>query len=197
MNKGSFLCTFSLCDNSVDVYPLPCPPECAHVRLQSKYVSSSEDSSLPHTYMKEVGNTDSSKGGVEQDQSNFQKFSAYFEDSISSVLSEDQRQGLLRCLFDHRNAFVTDENPNLGFTNEVEHTIILKPNTVTKHQIPYRLPPDKRLILRHHLDELLRQNIIAPVSDKESVPITSPIVLVSKRNKPKLDPNNITREQSL
>ena len=197
VNKGSFLCTFSLCDNSVDVYPLPCPPECAHVQLQSKYASSLEDSSLPHTYMKEVGNTDSSRGGVEQDQSNFQKFSAYFEDSISSVLSEDQRQGLLRCLFDHHNVFVTDENPNLGFTNEVEHTIMLKPNTVSKHQRPYRLPPDKRLILRHHLDELLRQNIIAPVSDKESVPITSPIVLVSKRNKPKLDPNNITREQSL
>ena len=31
-------------------------------------------------------------------------------------------RGLLRCLFDHVNAFVTDENPNLGFTNEVEHT---------------------------------------------------------------------------
>ena len=51
----------------------------------------------------------------------FQKFSTYFEDLSSSVLSEDQRQGLLQCLFDHLNAFVTDENPNLGFTNEVEH----------------------------------------------------------------------------
>ena len=57
-----------------------------------------------------------------QDQSNFQKFSTYFEDLSSSVLSEDQRRGLLQCLFDHLNAFVTDENPNLGFTYEVEHT---------------------------------------------------------------------------
>ena len=58
----------------------------------------------------------------EQDQSNFQKFSTYYEDFIYFVMSEDQRRGLLRCLFDHRNAFVTDENPNLGFTNELEHT---------------------------------------------------------------------------
>jgi hypothetical protein len=33
-------------------------------------------------------------------------------------------------------------------------------------------------VLCHHLDELLRQGIIAPVSENEDVPITSPIVLV-------------------
>ena len=138
---------------------------------------------------------DSSRHGVSQEK--FQKFSSYFEGSISSVLSDDQMQDLLQCQYEHKNVFVTDENPNLGFTTEVEHTITLKHDAVSKHQRPDRLPPDKRLILRHHLDELLRQNIIAPVSEKESVPITSPIVLVSKRNKPKLDPNNITPEQSL
>ena len=36
-----------------------------------------------------------------------------------------------------------------------------------------------------------------PVSAQENIPITSPIVLVAKRKKPKLDPNNITSEQSL
>ena len=51
------------------------------------------------------------KNVQEQDQSNFQKFSTYFEDSSSSVLSEDQKRGLLQCLFNHLNAFVTDENP--------------------------------------------------------------------------------------
>ena len=39
--------------------------------------------------------------------------------------------------------------------------------------------------------------IIARVSESEAVPITSPIVLVAKRNKPKVDPSNITKEQSL
>ena len=51
--------------------------------------------------------------------------------------------------------------------------------------------------MRHHQDELLRQRIIVPVSADESISITSPIVLVAKRNKPKFDPNNITPDQSL
>ena len=42
-----------------------------------------------------------------------------------------------------------------------------------------------REVLRHQLDELLRQGIITPISEKEDIPISSPIVLVSKRNKPK------------
>ena len=192
VNKGSILCTFSICDNSVDVHCIS-PPKCAHVQLQSSNATLSDRNiSVDAKQARSVG---SSRDGVSQ--GDFCKFSSYFEGSISSVLSDDQRQDLLQCLYKHKNVFVTDENPNLGFTTEVEHTITLKPNAVSKHQRPYRLPPDKRLILRHHLDELQRQNIIAPVSDKESVPITSPIVLVSKRNKPKLDPSNITREQSL
>jgi hypothetical protein len=38
--------------------------------------------------------------------------------------------------------------------------------------------------LRHQLDELLSQGRIAPVNEKEHIPISSPIVLVSRRNRP-------------
>jgi hypothetical protein len=41
--------------------------------------------------------------------------------------------------------------------------IHLKPDAVSKHQRPYKLPPHKRDVLRHQLDELLSQGIIAPV----------------------------------
>ena len=85
----------------------------------------------------------------------------------------------------------------MGFTSLVEHRIALKPNAVSNHQRPYRLPPDKREVLRHQLDELLKQGIISPVEENEDVPITSPIVLVAKRNKPKVNPEHITREDSL
>ncbi|CAC5408703.1 unnamed protein product [Mytilus coruscus] len=78
--------------------------------------------------------------------------------------------------------FVTKDNPNLGFTSLVEHRINLKPNAVSKHQIPYSLPPYKREILREQLDELLRQGIITPVSESEELPITSSVVLVTKRS---------------
>ena len=43
-----------------------------------------------------------------------------------------------------------------------------------------RLSPEKKIVLRHQLEELLARGIITPVADDEEVPITSPIVLVSK-----------------
>jgi hypothetical protein len=61
--------------------------------------------------------------------------------------------------------------------------IHLKPDAVSKHQRPYKLPPHKRDVLRHQLDELLSQGKIAPVNEKEHIPISSPIVLVSRYRK--------------
>lgn len=110
---------------------------------------------------------------------------------INSDLSPSDSDRLYQVLYKHKNVFVTPDNPDMGFTNLVEHKVSLKPDAVSKHQRPYRLPPDKREVLHHQLDELLEQSIIAPVDEHEDVPITSPIVLVAKQNKPKLDLNNI------
>ena len=40
-------------------------------------------------------------------------------------------------------------------------------------------------------------SVRVPASETEDVPITCPIVLIAKRNKLKVSPNNISREQSL
>ena len=71
--------------------------------------------------------------------------------------------------------FVTKNSPDIGLTHVVQHhgQIQLKPDAQPKHHRPYRLPPDKKQVLRHQLDELLRQNIIAPVHESENVPITN------------------------
>ncbi|XP_071141996.1 uncharacterized protein [Mytilus edulis] len=66
----------------------------------------------------------------------------------------------------------------------------MKSDFKPKNQRPYRLPPDKKEALREHLDELLRQNLIAPVSETEDVPIISPIVLVSKQDRNKKQQEN-------
>jgi hypothetical protein len=60
------------------------------------------------------------------------------------------------------------------------HQIHLKPDAVSKHQRPYKLPPHKRDVLRHQLDELLSQGIIAPVNEKEY--ISSNIMCFEKIN---------------
>ncbi|XP_064598461.1 uncharacterized protein LOC135464824 [Liolophura sinensis] len=99
----------------------------------------------------------------------------------SNLLNEDREQ-LQKVLYDNKDVFVTSDNPGLGLTHVVEHNIVLKPGAKPKYQRPYRLSPDKREVLRHQLDEVLAQGVIAPVNETEDLPITSPIVLVTKRN---------------
>ncbi|CAC5359880.1 unnamed protein product [Mytilus coruscus] len=103
--------------------------------------------------------------------------------AIPGPLNPEQTTQLTDCLYENKDIFLTKENPDLGFSTYVQHTINLKPDVKPKHQQPYRLPPHKREVLRHHLDELLKQGIIAPISEEENVPITSPIVLVTKRKR--------------
>ena len=112
----------------------------------------------------------------------FQKFTSYFD--VSENLNTQQNSEMLQFLYKNRDIFVTEENPSLGCTNIVQHHIILKPDFKPLHQAPYRLSPDKREILRHHLDELLEQGVICEVDATEEAPITSPIVLIAKRTKP-------------
>ena len=96
-------------------------------------------------------------------------------------LPNSQTKDLHNFLYQNRDIFVTKTNASLGFTDVVQHKIILKPDAKPKYQKPYRLSPDKKEVLRHHLDNLLEQGIISPVSPDEELPITSPIVLVTKR----------------
>ena len=110
------------------------------------------------------------------------EFLSLFE--INSDLSSQQKQNVEKLLIENKALFVTPGYPDLGLTDLVEYKIHLKPGMTPKHQRPYKLAPDKREVLRHQLDELFHQGIIAPVSEKEDIPISSPIVLVSKRNKP-------------
>ncbi|XP_033730863.1 uncharacterized protein LOC117320371 isoform X2 [Pecten maximus] len=112
----------------------------------------------------------------------FLKFISYFDMNNDKFnLSLDQLNSLKQCVYRNRDVFVTDENPSLGFTTVVEHRINLKADAKPKYHKPYRLSPDKRDVLRVQLTNLLNQGIIAPLDEKEDVPISSPIVLVSKR----------------
>ncbi|CAG2254909.1 unnamed protein product [Mytilus edulis] len=107
----------------------------------------------------------------------------YKEFHLSEDLNETQLLQLQRCLYENRYLFVTKDNPDLGFSSLIEHKINFKPNAISKHQNPYKLPPYKREILREQLDDLLRQGIITPVSESEELLITSPVVLVANVDK--------------
>ena len=123
--------------------------------------------------------------------------SNFHHSSTALPLSSDESCRSNDCLVLNHDVFVTEENPSLGLTSVVEHQIHLIPNAQSKHQRPYRFPPDKREVLRYQLDELLQQGIITPVSEKEDILISSPIVLVSKRNNLKLGVKPGSREASL
>ena len=182
VNKGAILATFQLCDNSFDLVPLTCN----NIHLsRAKPTVPTEGATSSGEKMSTLSDSDP----------DFLKFQSEFD--VNSELSAPEKLKLFKCLYEHKSVFITDNNPGLGLTSVIKHHIQLKPDFQPKHQRPYRLPPDKKQVLKHQLDELLSQGIIAPVSETEELPITSPIVLVAKRNKPKIDPNNITREQSL
>ena len=117
--------------------------------------------------------------------------------NLSTHLSDSQKSEFYDVFIENADLFVTADNPSLGFTDLVQHRIILKPDVKPKHQRPYRLAPDKKDILRHHLDELLAQGIISPVKETEELPITSPIVLVSKRCKTPNTSGSLTKDESL
>lgn len=193
IHKGCLLAKFELCDNSYDIIPLK---SCARMTVEK----SNSDVNMTGTKainMKCDGEVSlgSSPLSSNTPDTGYELFKSHVH--INSDLSQSDSDSLYQVLYKHKNVFVTPDNPDMGFTSLVEHRIALKPDAVSKHQCPYRLPPDKQEVLRHQLDELLKQGIIAVLDEHEDVPITSPTVLVAKRNKPKLDPNNITREQSL
>lgn len=194
VNKGTILAKFELCDNSVDIVKLK---SCAHINVDKETSFNVNDSQMYMYGKSTVDDVCLSDPSPMSEESNheFDKFKSNFP--VSGDLSPEEQTRLYHTLYKHRQVFTTEDNPDIGFTALVEHRITLKPDVVSKHQRPYRLPPDKREVLRHQLNELLRQGIIASVDEREDVPITSPIVRVAKRNKPKIDPNNVTKEQSL
>ena len=115
---------------------------------------------------------------------------------LDSHLSDDQIDQLKHVLCNNKDIFLTKDNPSLGHTDLVQHHLVLKPDFKPKHQRPYRLPPQKREILRHYL-ELLEQGIIVPLDPNEDAPITSSIVFVTKRSKKTSEHQEISREASL
>ncbi|ESO94764.1 hypothetical protein LOTGIDRAFT_161013 [Lottia gigantea] len=76
---------------------------------------------------------------------------------VPTELSPIQNQQILDCLSNLKDLFVTEDNPGLGLTHLVQHKIQLKDSAISKHQGPYRLPPNKKEVLRHQLDQLLEQ----------------------------------------
>lgn len=83
----------------------------------------------------------------------FNTFISYF-DFAQINLFDVQCDMLKKCLYQYWDIFILKENPSLGFTSLVEHTIHLKPNAVSKHHKPYRLSPDEREVHRTQLTEL-------------------------------------------
>ena len=100
-------------------------------------------------------------------------------DKLKELRGEQQQQ-IKNLLWSYSDIFVTKENPDIGLTPLVQHKIHVDPHAKLPHQRPYRLSPDKKIVLRDQLEELVERGVIIPVRDNEEVPITSPIVLVSK-----------------
>ncbi|CAC5382309.1 unnamed protein product [Mytilus coruscus] len=151
VSKGSILANFQIlnADFSVITEDIKCPPVVQNVQisgLNNQIISTGKNNEF----------TDETKTVF-----------------LSNFSIPEPTTQLTDCLYENKDIFVTKENPDLGFSTYVLHKINLNPDVKPKHQQPCRLPPHKREVLRHHVDELLKQGIIAPISEEENVPITS------------------------
>jgi len=97
--------------------------------------------------------------------------------TIPTHISEREQMRLTDCLKAHIDLFVTNVLANLRYNDRVQLKIVLKSDYKPKNKLSDRLTPDKK-VLRHHLDNLLGQSIIAPVVEPDDIPITSSVVLV-------------------
>ena len=52
--------------------------------------------------------------------------------NLSEDLTDMVKNKLAECFHDNIDIFVTEENPRMGYSTVVEHTIILKPDAVGK-----------------------------------------------------------------
>ncbi|CAC5395827.1 unnamed protein product [Mytilus coruscus] len=106
---------------------------------------------------------------------------------------------LFNSIPDSKKSEFSATNDKITLTNNQTVQIYgtAKPDFKPKHQRSYRLTPEKKDILRHHLDEHLRQGVFAPVDETEDVPITSLVVLMSKRTNQKGKANTSPKETSL
>lgn len=77
-------------------------------------------------------------------------------------VSELKQRRLRTVLWGNKNVFITESSLDIGGTNVVQHTIHLKPITVSKHHKPYCLPPEKREVSRH---QLVPKKIIRTIKD--------------------------------
>ena len=144
----------------------------------------------------EISSSQSDQHDKALDSQDIDEFIHNFSFAECDLSSTDQTE-LEDFLYQNKDIFVTKDNPGLGFTDLVRHNIILKPDAKPKYLRPYRLSPNKKEVLRHHLDELLNQGIICTVDPSEDLPITSRVVLVTKRAKSKSEGPSYSHEDSI
>ncbi|CAC5411889.1 unnamed protein product [Mytilus coruscus] len=115
-------------------------PKGRTIALNKEYECASFSDNIPEVLYVEVSETiDSPHSQFTRSKPDFSKVKSLF--TLPENSQETELDELAYLLHDNLDLFVTEDNPNLGFTRVVEHTILLKPDAVGKHQMPYRLPP--------------------------------------------------------
>ena len=115
------------------------------------------------------------------DASGRQAFFENFDLANTQHLDANQQHRIKQLLWSYKDAFVTAENPDISLTALAEHRIHVNQEAKLPHQSPYRLYPEKKVVLRYQLEELFKRGMTVPEGDHEELPNTSPIVLATKQ----------------
>ena len=99
-------------------------------------------------------------------------------DLSNTILNDEQKQKLRNLIKKYRNAFAVDDT-ELGRTHVYRHKLKLKPGAQPPRPKLYQTNAKDREIIKKHLDDMLANDIIKPVS--EGV-FSSPTLLVPKKD---------------
>ncbi|XP_051793893.1 uncharacterized protein LOC127530652 [Acanthochromis polyacanthus] len=100
-----------------------------------------------------------------------------FQNAVTQAHLDEFGKRLLYCQLQENSAVCTDV---LGCTEVLTHKIYLSHDLPIK-QKPYRVSPAKLQVIKEHVDDMLKRNIIEPSSS----PYAAPVVLVPKKSDPK------------
>ena len=99
-------------------------------------------------------------------------------DLTNSIFSEPQKQKLRNLIKKYRDVFAVNDS-ELGRTNVYRHKLRLKPGAQPPKPKLYRTNPTDRLIIKKHIEDMLENDIIKPVSEGS---FSSPTLLVPKKD---------------
>ena len=108
--------------------------------------------------------------------------------SLSSILSDKQKDELLNCCYDNKTAFCTKDDPigNVKGHDMKLQLTVESPYPPQLRKPPYPSSPKSREALNQHIQELIELKVLRKIGHNEQVEITTPVIIAWHNDKSRM-----------